>query len=121
MENSAEVLVPLIVFTSLILVLGLVLLYQFSKKRAFLRLLEKQGDIKPESIKATGSVLFSSNNDRRKGVFCVLIAFAIWGFSLLVDFHGNGNLDLNHALYGIGLFPFFGGIGYLILFLLERN
>ncbi|WP_416306536.1 DUF6249 domain-containing protein [Neptunicella sp. SCSIO 80796] len=121
MQGSEEVLVPLIVFTSITLIIGWILLYQFSKKQAFLRLLEKQPGLQPESIKAIGQRLFASNNDLRKGIFCVVIACAIWGFSLLTHFHSNGNLNLNHALYGIGLFPFFGGIAYLILYHLERN
>src|SRR5690606_23678858 len=87
MQGSEEVLVPLIVFTSITLIIGWILLYQFSKKRAFLRLLEKQPGLQPESIKAIGQRLFASNNDLRKGIFCVVIACAIWGFSLLTHFH----------------------------------
>jgi hypothetical protein len=54
-------------------------------------------------------------------VFSLLLAFAIWGFSFMADFPQNGNLDLNDAIFGLGLFPFCGGIAYLILTFVERK
>ncbi|MDN7123451.1 hypothetical protein J6I90_00980 [Pseudidiomarina sp. 1APP75-32.1] len=118
--SNEEVLVPLIVFASIVTLVGLILTYQLIKKRTFLKFLERHAEMTPESIHAIGRLFFTSHNDLRKGVFLLVTALAIWGFSLMVDFAG-GNIDLNAAINGIALFPCFAGIAYLVLAYLSRE
>ncbi|RUO59549.1 hypothetical protein [Pseudidiomarina insulisalsae] len=118
--NNEGIMVPLIFFSALVLLVMLLLAYQLIKKRTFIRLLEKNSDMSPASIEAVGRYLFAPKNDQRKGVFMLVVAFAIWGFSWTAEFRG-GNLDLNDALNGIALFPFFAGVAYLILHYLDRD
>lgn len=120
MQSPEEIAVPLIVFSTLTAIIGLLLWYQLTKKREFLRFLSKQSEITPSAINALGRQYFSQRNDRRKAVFLILIAFALWSFSFIVEFPHRGNLDLNEAIYGLGLFPFFSGLAYLIIDRLER-
>lgn len=119
--NNEEILVPLIVFTSIVVLIAVMLAYQLLKKRQFIKLLEQHGDMQPDAIAAVGRFFFASQNDLRKGVFLLIIALAIWGFSFLVDFRSGGNLDLNQALNGIALFPCFSGFAYLLLFYASRG
>lgn len=122
MESSPEeVLVPLIVFSTVVLLVALILWYQLSKKKAFLRFVSEHDGISVDAIRALGQQFFSPSNDLRRGVFLLGIALAVWGFSLAVDFPQRGNLDLNHALFGIGLFPLFAGLAHLLLYRLERR
>ncbi|MEM9316429.1 MAG: DUF6249 domain-containing protein [Pseudomonadota bacterium] len=116
-----EVLVPLIVFSTFVALVALILWYQLSKKRAFLRFVSKHDGISVEAIKTLGQQFFSPSSDLRRGIFLLGIALAVGGFSLAVDFPQRGNLDLNRALFGIGLFPFFAGVAHLILYRLERR
>lgn len=119
--SNQEIAVPLIFFSSVVILIGLILAYQLLKKRWFIKLIDKHNDMQPESIRAVGRLFFSSKNDLRKGVFLLVVALAIWGFSLVVDFRSGGNLDLNTALNGIALFPCLAGLAYLILFYFERD
>lgn len=119
--NNQEIAVPLIFFSAVVILVGLILAYQLLKKRWFIQLVDKHNDMQPESIRVLGRLFFSSKNDLRKGVFLLVVALAVWGFSLVVDFRSGGNLDLNTALNGIALFPFLAGIAYLILFYFERD
>lgn len=125
MTANEEILIPLIVFSSLIILIGMLLYYQYAKKRAFINVIEKaikgKDDFTPDVISAIAMHFFSSNKDRRKGVFALLLGLAICGFSVVVEFPKNGNMDLNDALYGVALFPLLGGIGYLLLNLLDKN
>ncbi|GAB3020365.1 DUF6249 domain-containing protein [Bowmanella dokdonensis] len=126
MINANEgILVPLIVFSSFVIALGMLLFYQYAKKRAFLGLIEKaiktREDLTPDVIKAIAGQLYASNRDLRRGLFALLLGLAICGFSVAVDFPHRGNIDLNDALYGIALFPLLSGIGYLLLHLFEKQ
>jgi len=121
MNNPEGIVIPIAVFTAMLIFVGILLMYSLSKKRLFLKFIGQHDDLSPDSIKAIGKVLFSANNDMRKGVFSLLLAVAIWGFSFMADFPQNGNLDLNDAIFGLGLFPFCGGIAYLILTFVERK
>ncbi len=120
MQNPEEIAVPLIVFTTIISLVWLLLWYGLTKKREFLKFLEKQSDISPESIEALGKHYFSPRNERRRGIFLILLAVAFWGFSVVVEFPDRGNLNLNQAINGVGLFPFLSGIAFLIVDWLER-
>lgn len=119
--SNQDIAVPLIFFSSVVILIGLILAYQLLKKRWFINLIDKHNDMQPESIRAVGRLLFSSKNDLRKGVFLTVVALAIWGFSFMVDFRSGGNLDLNAGLNGVALFPCLAGIAYLILFYVERD
>ena len=121
METNEEVLVPLIVFASFTVVIGMVLWYRIKRGQSFLRFLGDRQDVSAEAITALGDQFFSQRNDLRRGIFSLGLAFAFWGFSYAVDFPQNGNLDLNHAIVGLGLFPFFTGIAYLLLFKLDNR
>lgn len=120
MQNPEEIAVPLIVFSTLTIIVALILWYQLTKKREFLRFLSRQNTFSPSSINALGQQYFSKKNDRRRAVFLIVIAISFWCFSLIVEFPNRGNLNLNEALFGLGLFPFFSGLGYLITDWLER-
>ncbi len=122
MDSSPEdVLVPLFVFSTIVLMTALIFWYQLSKKKAFLSFVRQHDGISVEAIRALGQQFYSPGSDLRRGVFLLCIALALWGFSLAVDFPQRGNLDPNRALFGIGLFPFFAGLAHLVLHRLEQR
>lgn len=120
MNESAEVLVPLIVFSSFLVLIWLLLLYTHKNKALFLKMVDdafkSNSQLTPETIREIGVHVFSKYRDLRKGLVLVAISLGIVGFSLLVEFRSNGNLDLNKALMGIALFPGLVGISYLLLY-----
>ncbi len=119
MNESAEVLVPLIVFSSFLGFIWLLLFYTHKKKVLFLKMVEdalkSHEQMTPEIIREMSIHLFSRYRDLRKGLILIAVALAIVGFSLLAEFRSNGNLDLNKALMGIALFPGLTGLAYLLL------
>ena len=117
MQDWEGVLVPLIVFSTIVALVGLVLHYEFRKKRAFLRHVQANQAMNAD----LGDNFFARGNDRRRGIFFLGSALAIFGFSLLVDFPQRGNLDLNDAINGFGMFPLMTGLGYLLLYRLDKT
>lgn len=124
-QEWAEILVPLISFSALLALMGLVLLYKYKKKKLFLQMVERalarQQPLSPDSIREVASHLFSANRDLRKGIFLLVVALSIIGFSALADFRQQGNLDLNDALYGIAILPGTLGLAFLLLAWLNRQ
>lgn len=120
MNESAEVLVPLIVFSSFVALIWLLLSYKHKKKVLFLKMVDdafkNNYQLTPENIREISIHFFSKYQDLRKGLILMAISLSIVGFSLLAEFRSNGNLDLNKALIGIALFPGLVGIAYLLLY-----
>lgn len=125
MNESAEVLVPLIVFSSFLMLIWLLLSYTHKKKVLFLKAVDdafkSNYQLTPESIREIGIHFFSRYRDLRKGLILISIALGIVGFSFLAEFRSNGNLDLNKALIGIALFPGLVGIAYLLLYRFSKK
>jgi hypothetical protein len=124
-QEWAEILVPLIVFSALVALMALFLLYKYKKKKLFLQMVERslqqQAPLTPETIREVAQHFFAANRDVRKGVFLLVTAFSILAFSQLADFRKNGNLDLNDALNGIAILPGLLGLAFLLLALLDRK
>ncbi|HAW92064.1 MULTISPECIES: DUF6249 domain-containing protein [unclassified Arsukibacterium] len=124
-QEWAEILVPLIVFSALVALMGLILLYNYKKKRLFLQMIERslqqQLTLPPETIREVARHFFSANRDTRKGVFLLVLSASILAFSYFADFRQNGNLDLNDALNGIAILPALLGLAFLLLARLDRQ
>lgn len=124
-QEWAEILVPLIVFSALVALMGLILLYNYKKKRLFLQMIERslqqQLALPPETIREVALHFFSANRDTRKGVFLLVLSGSILAFSYFADFRQNGNLDLNDALNGIAILPALLGLAFLLLARLDRH
>ncbi|WP_372628042.1 DUF6249 domain-containing protein [Arsukibacterium sp.] len=124
-QEWAEILVPLIVFSALVALMGLILLYNYKKKRLFLQMIERslqqQLTLPPETIREVARHFFSANRDTRKGVFLLVLSASILVFSYFADFRQNGNLDLNDALNGIAILPALLGLAFLLLARLDRQ
>jgi hypothetical protein len=124
-QEWAEILVPLISFSALVALLGLLLLYKYKKKQLFLQMVERtlqqQVALPPQTIREVANQVFSTNRDVRKGIFLLTVALSIAAFSYLADFPQRGNLDLNDALYGIAMLPGLLGLAFLLLARLDRQ
>ncbi len=124
-QEWAEILVPLISFSALVALLGLILLYKYKKKQLFLQMVERmltqQTALPPATIREVATHFFSANRDMRKGIFLLVLALSIVLFSYLADFRQRGQLDLNDALYGIATLPGLLGLAFLLLALLDRQ
>ncbi|NRQ41458.1 hypothetical protein HRH59_02570 [Rheinheimera sp. YQF-2] len=124
-QEWAEILVPLIVFSALVALMGLILLYNYKKKRLFLQMIERslqqQLTLPPQTIREVALHFFSANRDTRKGVFLLVLSGSILAFSYFADFRQNGNLDLNDALNGIAILPALLGLAFLLLARLDRQ
>jgi hypothetical protein len=105
--------------------MGLILLYNYKKKRLFLqtmeRVMQQQLTIPPETIREVALHFFSANRDTRKGIFLLVLSGSILAFSYFADFRQNGNLDLNDALNGLAILPALLGLAFLLLAWLDRQ
>ncbi|MDP5189890.1 DUF6249 domain-containing protein [Rheinheimera baltica] len=124
-QEWAEILVPLIVFSAFVALMGLILLYKYKKKRLFLQMVERtlqqQALLPPETIREVALHFFSANRDIRKGIFLLVLSASILAFSYFADFRQNGNLDLNDALNGIAILPGLLGLAFFLLARLDRQ
>lgn len=124
-QEWAEILVPLIFFSAVVALLGLILLYKYKKKRLFLQMVERslnqQAPLPPETIREVALHFFAANRDTRKGIFLLVLSASILAFSYFADFKQQGNLDLNDALNGIAILPGLLGLAFLLLARLERK
>lgn len=124
-QEWAEILVPLIVFSALVALIGLLLLYKYKKKKLFLQMLERtlqqNASLSPELIREVAWHIFAANRDLRKGIFLLVLSAGILAFSYFADFRQNGNLDLNDALNGIAILPGLLGLAFLLLARLNRQ
>lgn len=124
-QEWAEILVPLIVFSALVALMGLILLYKYKKKRLFLQMIERslqrQAVLPPETIREIALHFFSANRDLRKGIFLLVLSASVLAFSYFADFKKNGNLDLNDALTGIAFLPGLLGLAFILLARLDRQ
>jgi hypothetical protein len=124
-QEWAEILVPLIFFSALVALMGLILLYKYKKKRLFLQMVERtlqqQTPLPPDTIREVALHFFSADRDTRKGIFLLVLSASILAFSYFADFRQNGNLDLNDALNGIAVLPGLLGLAFLLLARLDRQ
>lgn len=124
-QEWAEILVPLIVFSALVALIGLLLLYKYKKKKLFLQMVERtlqqNASLSPELIREVARHIFAANRDLRKGIFLLVLSAGILAFSYFADFRQNGNLDLNDALNGIAILPGLLGLAFLLLARLNRQ
>lgn len=124
-QEWAEILVPLIVFSALVALMALILLYKYKKKRLFLQMIERslqrQAVLPPETIREIALHFFSANRDLRKGIFLLVLSGSILVFSYFAEFRKGGNLDLNDALNGIAFLPGLLGLAFILLARLDRQ
>ena len=124
-QEWAEILIPLIVFSALVALMGLILLYKYKKKQLFLQMVERtlsqQTPLPPETIREVALHFFSANRDRRKGIYLLVVSASILAFSYVADFKQQGNLDLNDALNGIAILPGLLGLAFFLLARLDRQ
>jgi len=124
-QEWAEILVPLIVFSALVALMALILIYKYKKKQLFLQMVERtlqqQAVLPPETIREVALHIFAANRDVRKGIFLLVLSASILAFSYFADFRQNGNLDLNDALNGIAIFPLLLGLAFILLAKLDRQ
>jgi hypothetical protein len=124
-QEWAEILVPLIVFSVIVALMALLLLYKYKKKQLFLQMVERtlqqQAVLPPETIREVARHVFAANRDVRKGIFLLVLSASILAFSYFADFRQNGNLDLNDALNGIAILPGLLGLAFILLARLDRN
>jgi hypothetical protein len=124
-QEWAEILVPLIVFSALVALMALILIYKYKKKQLFLQMVERalqqQATLPAETIRELALHIFAANRDVRKGIFLLVLSVSILAFSYFADFRQNGNLDLNDALNGIAILPGLLGLAFLLLARLDRQ
>lgn len=124
-QQWSEILQPLITFSSLLILVAMLLWYKYKKKQLFLQTVERalQHDkaLTPEAIDAMARQLFAQQADIRKGLFLLALAGGIRALSAGAQFRDNGGLNLNDALNGIAVFPLLLGLAYLLLGYLQRQ
>lgn len=125
MIDITEIVIPAIVFSSIILLVVLLLVYKYRVKRLFLNATQesiKHNDsISPEVIKEIAHQLLKPNSDIQKGLILIGVSVAILIGSFIADFPQNGNLDLNDLINGVAAFPGVMGIVYLLLAKFDKD
>lgn len=117
MEFDAEaILVPAIVFGSLVLIIWTVQFFA-AKKRAeamlTLRLaIEKGQEISPEAMHAMTSMGRHPKADLRQGIVWLAVAGA---FGALAGIVATEHVEAVRPLLGVAVFPLFLGIAFLLL------
>ncbi len=119
MNELAEILIPAIVFSTIIILSLLLLGYKYKTKKLFLSMtndsLKTNPNISPEVIREIADQVLRPSSDVKKGLLLVGVSAAILVGSFIADFPQNGRMDLNDMINGIAAFPGVIGIVYLLL------
>lgn len=119
MNELAEILIPAIVFSTIIILSILLLGYKYKTKKLFLSMtndsLKTNPNISPEVIREIADQVLRPSSDVKKGLLLMGISAAILVGSFIADFPQNGRMDLNDMINGIAAFPGVIGIVYLLL------
>lgn len=119
MNELAEILIPAIVFSTIIILSILLLGYKYKTKKLFLSMtndsLKTNPNISPEVIREIADQVLRPSSDVKKGLLLIGVSAAILVGSFIADFPQNGRMDLNDMINGIAAFPGVIGIVYLLL------
>lgn len=119
MNELAEILIPAIVFSTIIILSILLLGYKYKTKKLFLSMtndsLKTNPNISPEVIREIADQVLRPSSDVKKGLLLMGVSAAILVGSFIADFPQNGRMDLNDMINGIAAFPGVIGIVYLLL------
>ncbi|MHC9510495.1 DUF6249 domain-containing protein [Kangiella sp. M94] len=119
MNELAEILIPAIVFSTIIILSILLLGYKYKTKKLFLSMtndsLKTNPNISPEVIREIADQVLRPSSDVKKGLLLIGMSAAILVGSFIADFPTNGRMDLNDMINGIAAFPGVIGIVYLLL------
>jgi hypothetical protein len=112
---GVEVLVPGIVFGSVVLIFWII--YSTNAKRRAVELetvrsiVDKTGEASPELVKAIGKPQRVKNADLRKGLVLIAIALAFAGLGVLIPDAGEEAIG---PMLGVALFPGLVGLVYVL-------
>ena len=119
MTNITEIVIPAIVFSSIVILVVLLLIYKYKVKKLFLittqQSIQTKNSISPETIREIAFQTMKPTSDIKKGLLLLGVSIAIFTGSFIADFPDNGNMDLNDLINGIAAFPGVIGIVYLLL------
>ena len=117
---GVEVLVPAIVFGSVVLIIWVV--YSTGAKRRAIELdavraiVEKTGEASPELIKAIGKPQQHKNADLRRGLILIAVAVAFAGLGYMIP-----DEEAMGPMLGVALFPGLVGLVYVFFHFLGGN
>jgi len=118
---GVEVLVPAIVFGSMVLVFWIIFANGAKKRAAELEtvrtVVDKTGELTPDLVAAIGRPQRYKNADLRKGLIliAIAIAFAALGQMVPADEHAAG------PMLGVALFPGLVGLVYVLFHFMGGN
>ncbi len=125
MNQLVEILIPAIVFSTIIILSILLLGYKYKIKKLFLSMtndsLKTNPNISPEIIREIADQVLRPSSDVKKGLLLIGVSAAILVASFIADFPQNGRMDLNDMINGIAAFPGAIGIVYLLLAKFDKN
>lgn len=125
MNQLVEILIPAIVFSTIIILSIVLLGYKYKTKKLFLSMtnesLKTNPSISPGVIRELANQVLRPTSDIKKGLLLIAVSAAILLGSLIADFPNNGNMDLNDLINGIAAFPGVIGIVYLLLAKFDKD
>ncbi|HEY9030058.1 MAG TPA: hypothetical protein VIM93_01750 [Kangiella sp.] len=125
MNQLVEILIPAIVFSTIIILSIVLLGYKYKTKKLFLSMtnesLKANPSISPGVIRELANQVLRPTSDIKKGLLLIAVSAAILLGSLIADFPNNGNMDLNDLINGIAAFPGVIGIVYLLLAKFDKD
>ena len=109
---EVAIIVPFIVFTSIVLIVGIPFYFRHRNRRVIYEAIktsvEKTGEADPKLIEAITADSVGPNSDLRRGVIFLCIAVALAGTTFLAD---DPDAQLG---YGVALFPGLIGAAYIV-------
>lgn len=117
---DVEIVVPAIVFGSMVLIFWIVFNMAAKRRAAELEtvrsIVDKTGEVTPELIQAIGKPRKVKNADLRKGLILIAIAVAFWGLAVLI-----GQEEAMGPMMGVAMFPGLVGLVYVVFHFLGGN
>jgi hypothetical protein len=122
-DDIPEFVIPIVAITMLtifgapVLIVALIMYFGFSKNRAMhrtIRMMAEKGQPIPAALLAPPTPAVKQRSDMRRGIVLVMV-----GFGLMICF-GAWN-DWEGGAWAIGVIPFVIGLGYLLVWKLERG
>jgi hypothetical protein len=120
---EVAIIVPLIVFASLVLVIATPFYFRYRNRRVIYEAIkasvEKTGEADPKLIDAITHDQIGPNGDLRRGILLLAVAAALAGGELAF---GGGFIDDELSLMWVALFPGLIGLAYVCFhFFLPRE
>lgn len=118
--ETADALIPIVLFVSIAVVFGLFLFFKNKAKREMQKTLraaiEKGQELTPEVIERLGTPPAAKDRDLRRGIVAIAIGvgFLCLGYAIPDD-------DAFQAMLGVSSFPIALGIGFLLMHKLSSN